>query len=142
MLNDTLKSMSVQMPIQVNPYDIDFGGVVSNIVYIRWLEDMRIKFLDTYYPLESQVKKGFAPIVVETRAYYKRPLKLFSKPIGFLWVKHLGRVKYVIGAEISENNQLVFEAEQSGCFAELSTGRPIHVPEDFYEKYKLFTLGT
>jgi acyl-CoA thioester hydrolase len=27
-------------------YEIDFAGVVSNIVYVRWLEDLRNLFCD------------------------------------------------------------------------------------------------
>ncbi len=33
--------MEVNLSFPVRTYDIDFAGVVSNIVYIRWLEDLR-----------------------------------------------------------------------------------------------------
>lgn len=36
----------VEKEIEVNGYDIDVMGVVSNIVYIRWFEDLRIVFIN------------------------------------------------------------------------------------------------
>ena len=32
----------VEMPLKVQGYDIDVAGIVSNIVYVRWLEDLRL----------------------------------------------------------------------------------------------------
>ena len=28
-----------EQPLPIRTYDIDFAGIVSNIVFIRWLED-------------------------------------------------------------------------------------------------------
>ena len=40
--------LEVQRPLRVKPYDIDVVGVVSNIVYVRWMEDLRMAMLDGY----------------------------------------------------------------------------------------------
>jgi acyl-CoA thioester hydrolase len=37
--------MLVELELPIRTYDIDFAGIVSNIVYIRWLEDLRIQML-------------------------------------------------------------------------------------------------
>ena len=31
-----------EQPLPIRTYDIDFAGIVSNIVFIRWLEDLRL----------------------------------------------------------------------------------------------------
>jgi acyl-CoA thioesterase FadM len=40
-MTDKTKPLSVELSLNVNTYDIDVAGHVNNIVYIRWLEDMR-----------------------------------------------------------------------------------------------------
>ena len=40
-----------ELPLRVQTYDIDFAGIVSNIVFIRWLEDLRLGLMDEAYPL-------------------------------------------------------------------------------------------
>ena len=40
-----------EQPLPIRTYDIDFAGIVSNIVFIRWLEDLRLGLLDQAYPL-------------------------------------------------------------------------------------------
>jgi acyl-CoA thioester hydrolase len=39
------KPFEVALDLPIKTYDIDFAGIVSNIVYIRWLEDLRLKIL-------------------------------------------------------------------------------------------------
>ncbi len=44
----TERSISpAEKEIEVNGYDIDAMGVVSNIVYIRWFEILRTAFIST-----------------------------------------------------------------------------------------------
>ncbi len=49
------RPLEVELTIPVRSYDIDFAGIVSNIVYIRWLEDLRSKWLDEHFSLNKQV---------------------------------------------------------------------------------------
>jgi len=44
----SVRPMLIQKPLKINGYDIDVMGIVSNIVYIRWFEDLRFEFLDRY----------------------------------------------------------------------------------------------
>lgn len=37
------RTLNLDMPITVKTYDIDFMGIVSNISYVRWMEDLRLK---------------------------------------------------------------------------------------------------
>jgi hypothetical protein len=56
----------VELQFKVQTYDIDFAGIVSNQVYIRWLEDLRLEFLDTYAPLDRLLADGLVPVLVST----------------------------------------------------------------------------
>ena len=36
-----MRVMELEMPLKVRAYDVDAMGYVSNIVYVRWFEDLR-----------------------------------------------------------------------------------------------------
>ena len=50
------RPMEIEMPITINGYDVDVMGIVNNIVYIRWFEDLRLQFLAKYYPYDEIVR--------------------------------------------------------------------------------------
>ncbi len=52
------RPLEVELVLPVKTYDIDFAGIVSNIVYIRWLEDLRLEILDAYLPLQKMLEDG------------------------------------------------------------------------------------
>ena len=56
-----------EQPLPIRTYDIDFAGIVSNIVFIRWLEDLRLGLLDQAYPLIRALAedvRGFSTVKV------------------------------------------------------------------------------
>ncbi len=132
------RPLEVEIAIPVRTYDIDFVGIVSNIVYIRWLEDLRLKFLDEHWQLDKQMEQGYAPILAGTEIEYKRPIKLIDKVIGRLWLSSLGKLKWTVQAEILSNNQVAAFATQKGAFISLQNNRPILIPEELQKKYSEF----
>ena len=65
-----------EQPLPIRTYDIDFAGIVSNIVFIRWLEDLRLALLDQAYPLIRALAEDVAPILRATRLSYRRPVTI------------------------------------------------------------------
>lgn len=107
LLNNNLhRPLEVVLEIPVKTYDIDFMGIVSNIVYIRWLEDLRLKFLDEHWQLNQQIEQGYAPVLAGTEIEYKRPIKIIDQVIGRLWLSNLGRLKWTVQAEILSKPRL------------------------------------
>lgn len=122
--------LPVHLDLRVRTYDIDFAGVVSNIVYIRWLEDLRLTVLETYYPLENFLDAGLAPTLVETRIKYLRAIHIQDKPHARMWISKISRLKFVFNAEITVEGQIAAQSEQVGCLIDMSTGKPAPMPED------------
>jgi acyl-CoA thioester hydrolase len=119
----------VERPIRVHGYDIDFVGVVSNIVYVRWLEDMRTALLDEHCPLSGFLAEGLSPIIAHTQVDYKRPVRLMDQPTGRMWMTRVGPMKWSLEAQFIVNGAVVAEGRQSGGFVRLSDGHPVRVPE-------------
>lgn len=129
------KTLEVSLNLPVKTYDIDFAGIVSNIVYIRWLEDLRLEMLKTYLPLKQLMTRGYCPIISSSQIEYKKALRMFDQPVGKMWMVKLGRLRCTLQAEIYLNQELVTSATQSGFFINLSTMRPMAIPQELKEIY-------
>lgn len=99
------RPLEIELTIPVRSCDIDFQRIVNNMVYIRWLADLRSKWLNEHFPLDRQIEQGYAPIITGTQIEYKRPIKLFDRVVGRLWISNLGRLKWTVQAEIITNNK-------------------------------------
>ena len=128
----------VELAFQPKTYDIDFAGHVSNIVYIRWLEDLRMMVLDTYLPLHKLMERGIAPVVMRTTIDYKRPVKLFDSVSGVMWASEMGDVRGILSAEFTVNGTVVATAEQTGLFVKMESGRPVAFPDEFKRQFEAF----
>jgi acyl-CoA thioester hydrolase len=115
--------------LPIRTYDIDFAGIVSNIVFVRWLEDLRLGLMEEAYPLRRALAEDVAPILLETRIAYRRPVTIADRLVGRIRVVALGRVRWRLAAEFAVDATIHAEAEQEGLFMRLSTRRPIAVPE-------------
>ena len=124
----------VEKDFEVKTYDIDFAGHVSNIVYIRWLEDLRFLLLREYLPLKPQMEAGYVPILVRTNIQYKRAIRLFEPVVGRMWIQSVGAARIIIAARILVHDEVCADVVQEGVFAELESGRPLRVPADFRKK--------
>jgi acyl-CoA thioester hydrolase len=120
----------------VRTYDIDFAGIVSNIVYVRWLEDLRLEMLSQHFPLDEQLKRGITPVIVQTKIDYKQPIKISDSPSGKMWIKTMESLRWSVNAEIVVNGQIAALGEQVGIFIDLQTNKPIRMPENLKQKYR------
>ena len=72
------RAFEVELAFNVGTYDIDFAGIVSNIVYLRWLEDLRLAMLEAHLPLEDQLAAGTTPVLLSTEIEYLRAIRLLT----------------------------------------------------------------
>ena len=128
-------SRIVELALPIRTYDIDFAGIVSNIVYVRWLEDLRLAMLAEAYPITRALADGVAPILLETQITYERPVTIQDALRGRMWVTDMGRVKWHVAAEFAIAERVHARATQSGIFIRLSTRRPIAPPLPLRERF-------
>jgi len=131
----------VERDLPVRTYDIDFAGIVSNIVYIRWIEDLRLAMMAEAYPIARALAEDTAPILLETRIAYERPVTIHDVVKGRMWVTEMGRIKWHLAAEFVVGGRVHARAEQVGLFIRLSTRRPIAPPRALRERFAPETLG-
>jgi len=123
------RPLLTSLTFQARTYDIDFAGIVSNIVYVRWLEDLRGQMLAEHYPVETMRTTGVGPVLLHTDIHYRRALRLGDHPIGRMWVAETRRTRWVLQAEFILDGGVVCEARQTGAFVDYARMRPMPVPE-------------
>jgi acyl-CoA thioester hydrolase len=116
-------------------YDIDFAGVVGNIVYIRWLEDLRLALMEGIYPIERALADDIAPVLLSTSIAYEKPVTIHDPLVGRMWVPTMERIRWHVAAEFTVGAQLHARAEQVGIFIRLSTRKPVPPPEPLRAHY-------
>ncbi len=118
----------VARTLPVRTYDIDFAGIVSNIVFVRWLEDLRLTLMDEAYPIARALAEDVAPILLATRIEYERPVTIQDALVGRMWVTSMGKLRWTVAAEFRVGARRHAHAEQDGIFIRLSTRRPVPPP--------------
>jgi acyl-CoA thioester hydrolase len=130
------RHLLVEMPIRIKTYDIDFVGHVNNIVYVRWLEDLRLHLLDTYFPLEPMRQGGIVPIIVNTNLHYRQGISLSDHEVlARMWVKEFGRATFQLEAEFTVGGEARCTAWQRGAFVSAETMKPVRVPKGLAEQF-------
>lgn len=125
----------IERALPVQTYDIDFAGTVGNIVFVRWLEDLRLALMQEVYPIAVALAEDVAPILRATRISYVHPVGMQDALVGRIWVTEMQRVRWTIAAEFRVGSQVHASAEQDGLFIRLSTRRPVAVPEALRLRY-------
>jgi acyl-CoA thioester hydrolase len=128
--------MKTTMDYAVRAYDIDAMGIVSNIVYVRWFEDLRTAFLEKYHPLRVMLAAGITPILAHTDIHYRSPITIQDQPVGESWLESMGRSKWRIGFEIRVGERVCCTGTQEGIFVDLATRRPVPAPVQLITAYE------
>lgn len=134
-----MRALLVEDDIKVSTHEIDFAGHVSNIVYLRWLEDMRLKMFDSFCPLQDFMENGVTPILVSTEIQYKKSIRLFDKPHMKMWLADLGLIRLTIEAEIFLDGELTTSARHVGVFVDIAKMKPVRIPGLFKEAVAKYT---
>jgi acyl-CoA thioester hydrolase len=132
-------ALMIERPIVVRTYDIDFANIVHNIVYLRWLEDLRSEILVDVLPIDEILATGVSPILTRTEIDYLLPVRIGDPVIGRMWVADLSRTRWTLAGEMRVGDQTCASARQYGYFANLRTLRPVRVPERLRREFDLAT---
>jgi len=129
------RMLNIDLPITVKTYDIDFMGIVSNISYIRWMEDLRLQFLEVHYPLQKLMSELIVPVLSHTHLDYKRPIRMHDQVIGSIWMEKFDSSGWIANMEFTANGKLAATGMQGGVFINIATMKPANPPEGMQKIY-------
>jgi len=122
------RPLLVELPFVVKTYDVDYLSIAHNVVYIRWLEDLRLKIMADHLPLQELLSLNQSPVLERTEIVYRRPLRLFARPVGRMWLSKLTRARWEVQAEIALDDLVAATAVQSGYIVDLDSLKPVRIP--------------
>ena len=119
-----MKKITFALPVYT--FQIDFAGIVSNIVYIEWMEIGRMKLLETVGMLIHEIQQdGIAPVLTHTTIDYKRPFRLGHTVHAELWLSELRNTSATLEHRFyNQDGTLMAAGRQRGLFVKRDTLRP------------------
>lgn len=126
---------------KIYTYHIDFVGHVNNIIYIQWMENGRMHFLDAigFPPTDLANDEGMVPILTDTQITYKRPFFLENEVHIEMWVSKLNNASAIMEFRfLNEKGELCAYGQQKGLFIDRKSMRPKRITPKHkiaFEKY-------
>jgi acyl-CoA thioester hydrolase len=134
--NKQNRCFETRLDIRVGTYEIDYAGHVSNQVYLRWCEDLRLQLLEENWPLEGLMADGFMPVLISSEVRYHKPIKLFDRPTGYMWLEKLGPATMEFCGEFKVGEILATSVKHTGVFVNSATMKPTRIPAKIVTKFK------
>ena len=124
-----------ELPIAVQPDDIDRLGHVNNVVYLRWIQDAAIAHWRVLATPAQQTEVAW--VVVRHEIDYKRPVRLGDGVVARTWVGLASRNTFERHTEIvrTSDGKMLAQARTLWCPVDPGTGRPVHVSADIRARF-------
>ena len=127
-------------PITVGHDDIDMQRRVSNLRYVAWMQDMAVAHSAACgWPMERYEAIGQGWVVRQHTITYKRPAFLGDVITAATWIaayasrRSVRRYAFWNGKE----KTLLAEAETQWVFIDMTSGKPIAVPDDLQASFPI-----
>lgn len=135
---ENAKSPRIEIESEVQFFDTDCGGVVSNIAYLRFIEAARASltgFLGLS-PAEMMETRLF-PVVARTEIDYIRPARLGDRLLVTAELEAIEAVRFRCGFTIrrQSDDQVLVECRQTMALVQMPSGRPRRAPAEWRHDY-------
>lgn len=124
-------------------FDTDIGGVVHNIAYLRMIETARTRLASVMgLALRDMARTQLYPVVVRTEIDYRKPATLADEIIIRGRLESVERVRFWCSFEMvrAADDALLVTCRQALAMVQMPQGRPMRLPEDWFEKYAHLVL--
>jgi acyl-CoA thioester hydrolase len=122
-----LSDRRIESELEIKTYDIDVAGHVNNIVYIRWLEDLRCKMFASWCPVSELLERNLYPVVASTQIRYRNSLKLTDKLTGVILLESNRHGLVRLKVTFQRDEEIIATAEQNCVLMNLETGKMVNL---------------
>ncbi|MDF0532296.1 thioesterase family protein [Tsukamurella sp. 8F] len=115
--------------IQMRWSDMDLNAHVNNVLFLRYLEEARIRFMTDVWQAQTG---DVAVLVAHQEIDYVRPLVYALEPARFdIWISDIGTSRYTFGYEVFDPaGNLCARAESTLVSIDPRTQRATPIPDD------------
>lgn len=121
-------------------FDTDAGGVVHNIVYLRFIETARtLLAMQMGMSFEEIKRTQIHPVVIRTEIDYKRPAVLGDLITVNGRLTEISRARFWVEFEVvrPSDGQLLVQCRQALALVQMPEGRPVRLPDGFPDSFSL-----
>lgn len=124
-----------ELPIPIEPADIDELGHVNNVTYVRWVQDAAVAHWRARAPAADQARLFW--VVLRHEIDYKQAAHLGDAIIARTWVGTGTRVRFERHTELlrASDRALLAKAVTIWCPIDAQTGRPVAVSAEVRERF-------
>jgi acyl-CoA thioester hydrolase len=130
-----------QLDLVVGQDDIDVLGHASNIVFVRWIQDVAMAHSASVgLGLEAYQRLGAVFVVVRHEIDYVRPALRGDAVEARTWISSVAAAKCNRSTELvrKSDGQVLARGVTTWAFIELATGRPRRIPGDVRVAFQPF----
>jgi len=123
-----------ELPLEIQPGDIDALDHVNNVVYLRWVQEAAIAHWTAAAPPEAQAALFW--VVARHEIDYRRSARLGDRIRAHTWVGAASERRYERHTDIlREDGTLLARARTLWCPMDRRTGRPTRVEDSVREAF-------
>lgn len=128
-----------QYRLTVPDHAIDVNGHVSNIEYLRWMQEAAVSHMDVQECNKATLDAGATWVVRMHHLKYLRPAFGGEKIIVLTWVSNLNRFQCLRKYRIvrPHDKTLLVKGETEWVFVDAKTGHLRSIPKDVIFKIKI-----
>jgi acyl-CoA thioester hydrolase len=126
-------------PRRVAWRDLDANAHVNNAAYLEFAEDCGVEVAAAYeWPMARCMDAGFAILVRRHQILYRRPATLGDDLEVKTWISDVRRVQAIRHYTITqvETSQQLARLRSTYVWVDLSSGKPIRIPEVFLRDFE------
>ncbi|MFZ9919861.1 MAG: acyl-CoA thioesterase [Terrimicrobiaceae bacterium] len=134
MSNQIPDQCRISTEIRVMYFDTDAGGVVHNIVYLRFIETARTMLaIQMGMDFEEIQRTGIHAVVTRTEIDYKRPARLGEVLRVEGRVTEWSGIRFWVEFEVvrASDNEVLATSRQALALVQVATGKPVRLPSGF-----------
>jgi len=124
----------ISTDVRVMYFDTDAGGVVHNIVYLRFIETARtLLAIQMGLDFEEIARTNIHPVVTRTEIDYKRPARLGDELRVVGRVAEWSGIRFWVEFEVLRplDGSLLVTCRQALALVQMPSGRPVRLPSGF-----------
>lgn len=121
-------------PVRVMYFDTDAGGVVHNIVYLRFIETARtLLAIGMGLDFEEIARTGIHPVVTRTEIDYLKPARLGDELEVQGHVTDWTGIRFHVAFEVRrpKDGAMLVACRQALALVQMPSGRPVRLPVGF-----------
>jgi acyl-CoA thioester hydrolase len=126
-----------ELPIHIQPSDIDELGHVNNVVFLRWVQDAAVAHWRATAPAADQAVLVW--VVVRHEIDYKRPAQPDDEIVAVTWVGTAKRRAFDRHTELlrASDRKLLARARTVWCPIAVATGKPTDVSAEVRRRFSV-----